>query len=135
MHRFVKPKSPRPVQARARELRHPLTPAEELLWHRLRDRRSDRKFRRQCPIGPFVVDFYCHEARLVVEVDGDVRTIEGQVARNQDRTEWLEERGYQIVRFKNEEVQRDPDSVIEEIVSATTLRPSPRPSAGERGRG
>jgi very-short-patch-repair endonuclease len=67
--------------------------AEELLWQRLRNRQLNAKFRRQRPIGPFIVDFYCAEARLVVEIDGDVHLEASRADRDQARTEWLEELG------------------------------------------
>jgi very-short-patch-repair endonuclease len=85
------------LRQRARELRNPLTSAERRLWTALRDRRQSRmKFRRQHLIEFFIVDFYCAEYELVVEVDGDVHN--DQVVRLQDRLreEWLEDRGYRF---------------------------------------
>ncbi len=76
------------VKTRARELRRPLTPAERVLWQRLRNDQLDgAHFRRQHPAGSVVVDFVCVRARLVVEVDGDSRA--GQAAYHAERTAWL----------------------------------------------
>ncbi|HUU45024.1 MAG TPA: endonuclease domain-containing protein, partial [Acidobacteriota bacterium] len=71
---------------------------ERLLWARLRNRRLDGiKFRRQHPIGPFVVDFFCESCRLVVELDGDSHGT--QVEEDSRRTLWLQRQGYRVVRF------------------------------------
>jgi adenine-specific DNA-methyltransferase len=94
-----------------------MTFAERLLWARLRQRELDGfKFRRQHPIGRFIVDFVCIEARVVVEIDG------GQHAerrlRDEARTAWLNGRGYRVLRFWNNEVLQDADAVREAIRSA-----------------
>jgi very-short-patch-repair endonuclease len=112
MPRTRKPTSSSTLKTRARELRLPLTPAEDLLWQRLRNRRLGAKFRRQVPIGPFIVDFYCHEARLVVEIDGDPHAEASQAEMDSKRTEWLQAREYRVLRFWNEELSKDIDAVI-----------------------
>jgi len=117
-----KPKSSPAVRSRARELRHPLTAAEGLLWQRLRNRQLNTNFRRQRPIGPFIVDFYRAEARLVVEIDGDVHLEASRADRDQARTEWLEAQGYRVMRFRNDEVMQDLDGVLEMIAAALTSR-------------
>ena len=132
MPRTVKPASSPAVRARARQLRRPLTPAEQILWQHLRNRNFGGKFRRQRPIGPIIVDFYCNEARLVVELDGESHNHASQAERDELRTEWLEDRGYRVLRFWNHVVLRDTDSVIAAIVEA--LSPSsPSPAPRERG--
>ncbi len=81
------------IQQRARELRQRATEAEQMLWERVRNRRlGGLKFRRQHPLGPYIVDFYCAEHRLVVEVDGPIH--EGQKERNALRAEYLEMRAF-----------------------------------------
>lgn len=101
--------------ARACELRQPQTPAESKLWARLRDRRlGGFKFRRQHPLGCFVVDFYCAVRRLVVEIDGDSHA--EQVEHDAARTEWLEEHGCRVIRFTNREVCNQLDAVLEAIL-------------------
>jgi len=97
---------------RARTLRKTSTDAEALLWSRLRNRRfHDLKFRRQVPLGRYIVDFYCHELRLVVELDG------GQHSEKADRarTLWLESEGYRVERFWNHEVLENADGVLVEL--------------------
>ena len=109
----------------ARELRRGQTDAERKLWARLRDRQMGVKFRRQHPIGPYIVDFCCPERRLVVELDG------GHHARQREhdarRTEFLAANGYHLLRFWNVDVFANLDGILERIGSAFA-RPSPPPS-------
>jgi adenine-specific DNA methylase/very-short-patch-repair endonuclease len=120
----------------ARSMRKEQTDAEACLWAMLRDRRlAGRKFRRQHGIPPYVVDFYCDEARLVVEVDGGQH---GEARRSDAaRTAFLEQRGLRVIRFWNNEVLRSTEAVLEAIwreLQAPPLRPSPLTlSQGERG--
>lgn len=103
------------LRERAREFRQPLTPAEADLWRALRGRNlSGYKFRRQHPIDRFIVDFYCAEKKLVIEVDGDVHAT--QEAYDAARTEWLEAQGYIVIRFTNTDVLKNPDRVAAEIL-------------------
>jgi very-short-patch-repair endonuclease len=105
-----------PILERARELRQPQTPIESNLWARLRDRQlGGYKFRRQHPIGRFVVDFYCADCRLVVEVDGDSHA--DQVEYDQARTEWLNEQGYIVIRLPNRAVQSQLEVVLAAILA------------------
>jgi len=91
-----------------------MTPAERRLWQHLRRKQlGGLRFRRQHPIGRFIVDFYCAEHRLIVEIDGDVHA--GQVGYDRARDEWLEERGYRIVHFTNREVECHLSRVLEAI--------------------
>ena len=102
----------------ARNLRRPMTPTEEVLWERLRDRRlGDLKFRRQHAIGRFVVDFYCHERRLIVELDGSIHLEPSQRQRDRERQFELEEKGLSFLRFTNEEVTISLDSVVAQIAN------------------
>ena len=88
------------VQRRARELRRTMTETERLLWSHLRNRQlGGLKFRRQHPLGPSIVDFYCAAKRLVVEVDGGIH--DSQCDRDAVRTERLEEHGCKVIRFRN----------------------------------
>ncbi len=99
----------------ARQMRCEPTPAEEKLWQKLRHKQVlGFKFRRQHVIDRFIVDFYCGEARLVVEVDGEVH----DYTQEEDaiRQEFLESLGLRVVRFRNEEVLNAVDGVVEEIV-------------------
>jgi very-short-patch-repair endonuclease len=97
----------------ARRLRHSLTDAERRMWSALRDRRLLRyKFRRQHPIGNFIVDFACTEYRLVIEVDGGQHANSPVDAR---RTAWLEGQGWRVVRLWNNEVLANTNGVIEAL--------------------
>ena len=91
-----------------------MTDAELRLWLRLRCEQIERfRFRRQIPIGPYIVDFVCFKAKLVVEVDGGQHaTVTAEDAR---RTRWLESQGFRVLRFWNSEVLAELDSVLEEI--------------------
>lgn len=93
-----------------------MTPAENLLWQNLRNRKiSNQKFRRQHPISKYIVDFYCHEARLVIEVDGGIHFINDNPEYDQFRTRQLEEIGLKVIRFRNEEVLENISNVLAEI--------------------
>jgi len=115
----VKPKgrrirTPATIQERARELRQQLTAAEELLWSRLRNRQlGGLKFRRQHPLGSFIADFCCPSRRLVVEIGGDIHDL--QPGRDRARTEQFEQHGYQVIRFRNEQVLTDIEAVLEAV--------------------
>lgn len=91
--------------ARARELRREMTPAEKILWEELRANKLGVHFRRQQVIAGFIVDFYCHRAALVVEVDGDVHDLRKE--EDERREKVLSEMGLRVVRFGNDEVMRD----------------------------
>jgi very-short-patch-repair endonuclease len=99
----------------ARDHRHPLTPAEAKIWARVRNRGLGFKIRRQHPIWRFIADFYCAEARLVIEIDGDSHAEPYQAAYDQARTEWLEARGYKVIRIMNEDVHRRLENALNEI--------------------
>jgi very-short-patch-repair endonuclease len=99
----------------ARRLRQQLTPAEDQLWSALRGRQLlGLKFRCQHAVGRFIVDFYCPSCKLVIEVDGDIHT--QQKAYDEARTEQLESYGYRVLRFTNEEVLNDLQTVLTCIV-------------------
>ena len=113
--------------ALARRLRRRQTDAERILWFRLRDRRlANLKFKRQVPIGGFVVDFCCSDAKLIIELDGGQHA--RLEARDQDRTTALEAMGYLVLRFWNNDVLKNIDGVLEEIRRLVTTTPTPNPS-------
>ncbi len=112
-----KPEYPSPpeVRRRAKELRWPLTPAEAVLWARLSNKQlRGLKFRRQHPLRHFILDFYCHAHRLVVEVDGEVHQF--QQPYDQARTDWLEQHGFKVLRFDNQVVLKNTAEVLRQIV-------------------
>ena len=98
---------------RAKELRREMTPAEKLLWQQIRANKLGVRFRRQQVIQGFIVDFYCHQAGLVVEVDGDIHDL--QKGEDERREKVLSEMGLRIVRFGNDEVVRDVSTVVGKI--------------------
>ena len=103
-------------QTRRKELRHSLTAAEAVLWTHLKKRQLDgKKFRRQESIGPYIVDFFCPEYRVIVELDGAPHFEPGAAGYDARRTEYLKERGMRVVRFENKAVYKDVEAVLEEI--------------------
>jgi very-short-patch-repair endonuclease len=99
---------------RARQLRRTSTDVERRIWSVLRDRRLSRyKFRRQHPIGPYVVDFACTKHALVIELDGGQHA---DSASDACRTAWLESHGWSVIRFWNNDVLNNTDGVIETIL-------------------
>lgn len=104
------------IHQRARDLRKSLTPAERVLWNVLKNRKmSGYKFRRQHPIYRYIADFYCHELRLVIELDGGVHDEVDQQEHDSNRDQVIREFGIQILRFKNEEVINDFKNVVEKL--------------------
>ena len=95
---------------RAKELRREMTPAEKVLWQEVRAKKLGVRFRRQQVIAGFIVDFYCHQAALVVEVDGDIHDL--QQDEDARREKVLSEMGLLIVRFKNDEVVMELSTVV-----------------------
>ncbi len=109
--------------ASARHLRQRSTPAEKAVWALLRTRPADLKFRRQHPIGPYIADFACPTAALVIELDGGSHTEPGQLERDDQRTAYLEAQGWTVLRFWNPQDSDELDGVVSAIVSyAETLR-------------
>ena len=109
--------------ATARRLRRHQTNAERLLWSRLRASQLDgAKFRRQFSLPPYVADFCCEAARLIVEIDGGQHVESGEA--DQAMTEFFKRRGYGVVRFWNSDVLTNIDGVLEEI-SRCVASPSP----------
>lgn len=110
------------ILARAREMRHPQTPAEATLWRALRNRQRGFKFRRQHPIYRFIIDFYCAEAKLLIEVDGESHLETDQAEYDNARTEYLEDLGYKVIRFTNNDVRYNIHAVASEILQIVESR-------------
>ena len=101
---------------RASELRKNMTEAERILWSALRRKQlNGRRFRRQHPIDRFIADFYCHEARLVVEVDGGIHQLRDQREYDIGRSDELDSLGLRVIRFTNEQVKNKLQEVLSEI--------------------
>ncbi len=119
----------RPEVSRARRHRRELSLPEVLLWQRLRGKAGGVRFRRQHPIGPYVVDFYCSAARLVIEVDGECHSQPDAIAKDQSRDRFLDENGYRLMRIPAAEILRDAEVAAASILSLAS-RPLHQPAAG-----
>jgi len=99
------------------------TRSEDRIWSWLRDRRfGNYKFRRQHPIADYILDFYCPELKIAIEMDGEVHGIDNVAEHDKARTRYLERQGIDILRIENEELIRDPDTVIDCIQWAINKR-------------
>jgi len=130
------------IKNKARELRKNLTNTKKILWNHLRRKQQNGMyFRRQHPYGIYILDFYCFEANLVIEVDGDIHLIRKEY--DEERTLYLESSGLKVLRFTNEEVEKSIESVIAIInknISTSSVCPikATAPSLsplGETGKG
>jgi very-short-patch-repair endonuclease len=107
----------------ARNLRQQSTDAEQLLWSLLRNRRlAGYKFRRQHPIAPYVLDFYCDDAKLAIELDGGQHNTDETRLHDEIRLKFLAEHGIRVLRFWNHEVLTETDATLEAIHKALTAR-------------
>jgi very-short-patch-repair endonuclease len=110
----------------ARSLRKKMTPAEVLLWDQLRNRRcGGYKFRRQQIVEGFIVDFYCEQSQIVVELDGSIHDIDRVKAHDEHREEVFKTRGIKTIRFRNEEVGADIALVVGQITESCRLNFKP----------
>ena len=110
---------------RARYLRQHLTDAESILWRRLRlFKKFGFHFRRQAPLGIYTVDFVCHRAKLIVELDGAHHAEQVQVAHDARRTRFLEARGYRVMRVWNSGVFANADGVAEAVLEECESSPT-----------
>lgn len=107
---------------KARSLRRNSTDAEMRLWKCLRDKRIGVKFRRQVPIGPYIVDFISHDLNLIIEVDGGQHA---DNARDDARTAFLNKEGFTVLRFWNNDVLQNTGSVMNELIDNISPRNSP----------
>ena len=123
-------------QPLVKALRRNPTEAEKKLWRHLRNRQIlGAKFRRQQPFGPYILDFYCPEARLSVELDGGQHGVMSGACRDRRRDEYLKREGVMVLQFWNDQVFREFDGVLETIrttLEERTPHPNPLPQ-GERG--
>jgi len=112
------------MKDRARQLRKNQTEAEKLLWSYLRNRQiEDCKFRRQWPIGPYIVDFACLFRQLIIELDGGQHA--DAITYDETRTRFLEEEGYKVIRFWNNDMLSEPEAVLQRIYEEVSKAPSP----------
>ena len=130
----MKLSGPETTKKRARELRAAMSLPERVLWAHLRRKQTGLRFRKQQPAGPYVLDFYCHEARLCVEVDGQTHDFTAQ--RDEQRDEWLKSQGVRTLRVAARDVLENLEGVIQYISAeartpSVTLRVTPPPE-GEK---
>ena len=116
---------PRKTVIKARALRRTMTAPEVVLWVRLRARPGGYKFRRQNPAGPYILDFFCSDARMAVEIDGIAHDMGGQPNADRQRDRWLQEQGLAVLRISAGDVTRAPDAVVEQIVARCIERGIP----------
>jgi very-short-patch-repair endonuclease len=124
------------LRGRAKALRHNMTDAERVVWYGLRAHRfHGASFRRQTPIGPYIVDFVCRAAKLIIEVVGGQHFEPDHIAYDERRRAFLAARGYRVLRFSNLDVMNNEAGVLETIAAALERSkrplPSPPPQAGE----
>jgi very-short-patch-repair endonuclease len=124
-----------PETGRARQLRKAQTEGERLLWLRLRGRGlNGHKFVRQEPTGPYFADFACRDSGLIIEVDGATHSNESERGHDERRTDFLNARGYRVVRVANDDIFHNLDGVLETILTAIG-EASTNCSSGARGEG
>jgi|SRR5581483_5634657 len=120
---FVFKASPEIIR-RAAALRKNVTPAEHTLWERInKNQLYGLRFKRQHPIGKFIVDFYCAKALLVIELDGEVHNKTDVAERDEGREYELKQMGLTVLRFKNDEVLNNIDKVLDSIKAVLTTTP------------
>ncbi len=128
------PRSPTAVRQAARDARKEPTKSEAILWQALRNRGlGGRKFRRQQPVGPFILDFYCHDESLAIEVDGGIHA--GQSTTDAQRQRALESVGVRFVRITADLVENDLPAALSKIEPAFTSSPLSSTGEGSRARG
>ena len=107
---------------RAKTLRRTMSPPEIVLWLALKERPAGLKFRKQHPSGPYVADFYCHAAGLIIEIDGSAHDFGDRPARDGRRDAWFRMRGLAVMRIAAADVSRDLDAVVRGIVNLAATR-------------
>jgi very-short-patch-repair endonuclease len=117
-------------RGRARTLRRRTTEPEQRLWWHLRHRLpiAGTHFRRQVPIGPYIADFCCLKAKVIVEVDGNQHGFDDNRSKDAKRTAYLMSQGYSVLRYSNREVMTEMSGVLEAIYSHLNSTPAPNPS-------
>jgi cyclase len=105
---------------RAKRLRNHVTHAEIILWNYLKNNQSGYRFRRQHPVRNYIVDFYCHKLKLVIEADGSIHNSKEAKRADEERQKDLETEGIKVIRFTNDEIIKNIESVMERINSLTS---------------
>jgi very-short-patch-repair endonuclease len=127
----IAPKARPTATQNARKLRREMTPPEVVLWRSLRQRPEGLKFRRQHPTGPYVLDFFCSDARLAVEIDGEAHSRGNRPQRDAARDEWLRAAGIETLRISAADLLKDAGAVLRWVlVQAKTRLPLHHPIGG-----
>lgn len=117
----------------ARDLRHKMTEAERILWGMVSKKQiMNYRFRRQHPIGKFIADFYCHQAKLVIEVDGEIHDHPDHLKYDAERTRELESLGIRVLRFTNRQIFSQLEETIQ-IIKDHLNKQGTSPSGGQEG--
>jgi very-short-patch-repair endonuclease len=136
MLKNIAPRAQSAAALNARKLRRNMTLPEVLLWRWLRQRPEGLKFRRQYPTGPYVLDFFCSDARLAVEVDGEAHSRGDRPDRDQARDQWLRSAGIETLRIAAADILDDTDAVLRWIsMKARDRLPLHHPAGGPPPRG
>lgn len=109
------------TKGKRKELRINQTPGERILWKELRSKKFGVKFRRQFNIDYYIVDFYCHELKLIIELDGSIHGEEEVKRKDTIRENYLKEKGYIVVRYTNEELKYDKTAVLQDIANRVDM--------------
>jgi very-short-patch-repair endonuclease len=120
----------RDLRQKSRNLRKSGTLGEVLLWRAVKARSLGVQFRRQVPLGIYIVDFLCHERSLVVEIDGGTHDHEEQVQYDERRSAWLKEQGFRVLRFSEMDVRKNIDGVVETLRDCLALNEGCGPQSG-----
>ena len=122
---------------RRKNLRNNMTKAEIILWSRLKGKQLKYKFRRQHGIGKYIVDFYCPELKLIIEVDGDIHGFYDQIKKDKERQDFLESLGFIVYRYTNIDIMNNLNGVLEDLISKIESNPlsstTPSPSLSKEG--
>jgi very-short-patch-repair endonuclease len=113
----------------ARKLRRAMTPPEKILWRLFRERPKGFKFRRQHPLGPYVLDFYCHHALLAIEIDGFGHQLGDHPQRDEARDRWMARQGIATLRIDAIDIRTNLEGVLAQILDICAQRTPPPPSA------
>ncbi|WP_165405454.1 endonuclease domain-containing protein [Bradyrhizobium genosp. SA-3] len=127
---------PQFLRIRAKQLRRSMTRAETLLWRHLKAHRLARLgFRRQAPMGDYIADFVAHSCKIIVEVDGESHDFEERLRKDQARDQWFASRGYQVLRFTNDDVLNNLEGVALAILQAAEPGAPPSLTLPRKGGG
>jgi very-short-patch-repair endonuclease len=117
-----------------KNLRNNMTPAEVMIWSKLKGKQLlGYKFRRQHGVGKYIVDFYCAELKLIVEIDGDVHGFSAQIKKDKERQKYLENLNFIVKRYQNDDVLLNLNGVADDLYRFCQNRTTPCPSLERRG--